>query len=311
MFHWLTKLLRKSAIKNQTKLDGNSSVELVYELPFDPGARFFVLQGYGGAYSHTDESYYSIDFQMPEGTPVCASRGGIVYRVINHFTSGGTHHSFKSKANSIYILHPDDSIAAYVHLMHRGSCVIGGDAVKAGQIIGYSGNTGWSDKPHLHFHVADAILHEHVPTKFNTAECGKTTLDVDRWYTRPASQFGAKEKRAARIGARNCPDIDRDPFAFSPELLQLAEAVANDLEFAGYDRMSYYSSIDAMHDVHGLEVCGIRSADDALQITRILLRRFSGWNAGWIHAHDSSSAQGWVARIQRDLESMDECWDTD
>jgi hypothetical protein len=104
---------------------------------------------------------------------------------------------------------------------------------------------------------------------------------------------------------------DRNAFAFSPELLQAAGDVATELALAGYEAMSGYSSIDVMHDVHGLEVCGIQSADDTLEITRILLRRFPGWNAGWIHPPSNSSLQGWVARIQRDRDELVEYWDTD
>lgn len=222
MFDWFNKLFLKSARQSQTKSGGG---EMVYDLPFEPGSRFLVLQGYGGPYSHAEEWYYSLDFQMPEGTPVCASRAGIVYYVVNHFIDGGTDHSFKPKANAVYVLHPDDSIAAYLHLKHRGNCVVAGDTVTAGQVVGYSGNTGWSGTPHLHFHVMDAIRRETIPTKFNTAECGTTTLDANRQYTNPASRSEIPKNRATRIDDRICSDITRDAFAFSPELLQLAEAL--------------------------------------------------------------------------------------
>lgn len=247
---------------------------------------------------------------MPEGTPVCASRGGVVYRVINHFKEGGTHPAFKPKANAIYILHPDDSIGAYVHLMHLGNCVVAGDAVNRGQIIGYSGNTGWSGTPHLHFHVADAAFHKRFATRFNTVEYGFAQLKDDDWYTRPRAgvQIGEVELPPA-TGMES--GRDSDVFAFYPALLQLTHEVGEMLAEAGFDRISSYSSIDALHDVHGLEICGIQSANDTLEITRHLLRRFPGWNAGWIHAPDDSSSQGWVARVQRDRDTDMEHWDTD
>ncbi len=135
-----------------------TKVGFIYELPFKPGARFRVSQGYGGTYSHTGESLYSLDFRMPENTTVCAARSGVVYRVIDHFADGGTHPSFKPRANAIYVLHVDDSIASYVHLMRDGSSVHPGQFVNTGQPIGLSGNTGWSGHPHLHFHVADATI---------------------------------------------------------------------------------------------------------------------------------------------------------
>jgi murein DD-endopeptidase MepM/ murein hydrolase activator NlpD len=310
VFRWLAQLMRGLAPKSV--LHSSSDGELIYELPYGPGCSFWVIQGYGGSYSHTEDSHFSIDFGMPEGTPVCAARGGIVYRVIDQFTEGGTDPSFKPKANAIYVLHADDTIAAYVHLMRGGMCVRAGDPVTIGQTIGYSGNTGWSGTPHLHFHVADASLHKRRATKFNTFENGSTIVEVHRKYTRPTPQR-KHERNDVRVRPTDVPDIshERDAFAFCPELLNQAENLAAELASAGYEVMSDYSSIDVMHDVHGLEVCGIHSPDVALEITRLLLSRFPGWNAGWLHAPDSASTQKWVASIQRDRDLVLEYWDTD
>jgi murein DD-endopeptidase MepM/ murein hydrolase activator NlpD len=41
----------------------------------------------------------------------------------------------------------------YEHLRHKGVVVNEGEKVKAGQLIGFSGNTGLSPAPHLHFQV--------------------------------------------------------------------------------------------------------------------------------------------------------------
>ena len=281
-----------------------------YELPFEPGRSFRVLQGYGGSHSHTGDSHFSIDFAMPEGTPICASRSGVAYRVIDHFREGGSHRSFKPKANTIHILHADDSVAAYVHLSYRGSCVRAGDPVTVGQVIGYSGNTGWSTSPHLHFHVADAISRRRTPTHFRTAELGITTIETDSWYTRP--KCSGERTLPSRRQPDDMPVIqNHDPFAFSPKLLSLTQDLKGDLASAGYEEGADYSSVDAMHDVHGLEVCGIRNSETALEVTRLLLRLFPGWNAGWLHAPEYSSAQDWVATIQRDRDPVLEYWDTD
>ena len=97
--------------------------DFVYELPYAVGSRFLVCQGYGGAYSHTGDRHFSVDFAMPEKTPIFASRSGVVYSVVDHFTAGGAGPSFKPKWNAIHVLHGDDTIATYGHLAHRGALV--------------------------------------------------------------------------------------------------------------------------------------------------------------------------------------------
>ena len=285
--------------------------QYIYELPFSSGARFRVSQGYGGSYSHTERAHYSIDFSMPENTPVCAARGGVVYRVVDHFSEGGTHLSFKPKANAIYVLHADDTIATYAHLAKNGARVCSGQFVVTGQMIGLSGNTGWSGHPHLHFHVADAAFHERIPTLFNTAERGISGLKAGTWITRPADT-AAKPAVLHDLKAQGQLERpDRDPYSFSSELLALKEELILDLSSAGYELGVDYSSVDILHDVHGLEVCGILNPLEAIQIIRLLIRLFPGWSPGWLHAPDAACQQGWVARIQRNRDMAQEYWDTD
>jgi murein DD-endopeptidase MepM/ murein hydrolase activator NlpD len=56
-------------------------------------------------------------------------------------------------SNSIRILHDDGSMAVYAHLQVGRAQVYVGMRVQAGQLIAYSGNTGFSSGPHLHFAV--------------------------------------------------------------------------------------------------------------------------------------------------------------
>lgn len=123
----------------------------VYRVPFR--GRFRVTQGWNGNFSHNGWMRHAVDFTMPEGTDVCAARDGVVTRVVEHFTTGGDSPVFKTKANEIMIGHDDGTLTQYAHLQHNGAHVKVGDRVKAGQIIGLSGNTGFSTHPHLHFAV--------------------------------------------------------------------------------------------------------------------------------------------------------------
>src|SRR5262245_17473038 len=49
----------------------------IYDLPFQKGASFRVVQGYGGLFTHRYTA--ALDFNMPTGTPVYAARGGVIY----------------------------------------------------------------------------------------------------------------------------------------------------------------------------------------------------------------------------------------
>lgn len=123
----------------------------VYSIPFQRGYQTKVSQGYNGSYSHMGVN--AIDFVAPVGTPVCAARAGIVVEVVESNSSGCASSKCMQMANFIKILHSDGSEALYSHLKHNGSKVSEGQEVAVGEVIGYSGNTGWTTNPHLHFEV--------------------------------------------------------------------------------------------------------------------------------------------------------------
>lgn len=125
-----------------------------YLPPIAPDASFPISQAFGGGFSHTDaQNRYAVDIAMPVGTPVYAAKGGLVMEVDNDFYKGGIDEAYSSKANSIRILHDDGSMAVYAHLEADRAQVYPGQEVTAGQLIGYSGNTGFTSGPHLHFAI--------------------------------------------------------------------------------------------------------------------------------------------------------------
>jgi len=82
------------------------------------------------------------DFSLPTGTPVYATGDGQVVSTTTKFSGYGKY---------IKIKHGFGYQTLYAHLSEFN--VKPGQKVKRGQIIGYSGNTGGSTAPHLHYEV--------------------------------------------------------------------------------------------------------------------------------------------------------------
>lgn len=139
---------------------------VVYHLPFGAHTTAPVVQGYRGSFTHQSE--YAIDFRMQEGTEVRTAREGYVIGVRSDSRVGGDDPSLAGMANYVMIFHDDGSFAQYAHLKLNGVIVRRGQRVKAREVIGYSGNTGYSRGPHLHFAVHMPTRHgsETIPTRF-------------------------------------------------------------------------------------------------------------------------------------------------
>lgn len=147
--------------------------EHLYALPYAPGAAYRVLQGYSSRFSHRGLEAFAVDFDMPEGSPVHAARGGVVARVVDTHKQGCWGAGCYRHANYIVIHHSDGTTGEYYHLQRNGALVEVGDTVRRGQQIGLSGNTGLSTRPHLHFAVYRAAPGgetQSIPVLFQTAD---------------------------------------------------------------------------------------------------------------------------------------------
>lgn len=86
--------------------------------------------------------HYGVDLCAPQGTPIVATRSGVISAA--SYEAGGAGWYVK-------INHMDGFLTVYMHMTHF--IVSPGQYVQAGQVIGYCGSTGGSTGPHLHFGV--------------------------------------------------------------------------------------------------------------------------------------------------------------
>lgn len=103
--------------------------------------------------AHNGKLKHSVDFLCKEGTPIYAAAKGTVVWLRKNSNQGGPHKKYWFKGNRIVIEHKNSEYTGYEHLKYRGVLVKLRQIVRKGQLIGYSGNTGYSFAPHLHFEV--------------------------------------------------------------------------------------------------------------------------------------------------------------
>lgn len=85
-----------------------------------------------------------IDIAVPVGTPVKAVLGGKFYK--------GNQGDKTGFGKYVYIVHNNGLRTYYGHLK-EWAAMADGTAVLAGNVIGWSGNSGYSTGPHLHFEI--------------------------------------------------------------------------------------------------------------------------------------------------------------
>lgn len=155
-----------------------------YRLPYPKGETYTVDQGFGGKYSHQGALQHALDFNMPKGSEIYAARGGTVAMMKEDSRKGGDSEDMMEFANFITILHDDGTFADYAHLKYIGVEVKVGQKVRPGQLIGYSGATGYASGPHLHLVVKKAKRGGgfiSIPIKFST-QAGIEQLEEGKAY---------------------------------------------------------------------------------------------------------------------------------
>ena len=168
------------------RIDAVQDPDAVYRLPFEEGQAYAVSQAHGGKLtSHNNrENLYAVDFAMPVGTPVVAARGGVVIDVTLRHTEGGYDVKFLDKANTVAVVHDDGTVAEYAHLSPGSELVKVGQRIVAGDLLGYSGSTGYSSGPHLHFIVSHPVV--------NDGKVTRLSVPVLFYSGDPAERFAAQ-----------------------------------------------------------------------------------------------------------------------
>jgi murein DD-endopeptidase MepM/ murein hydrolase activator NlpD len=123
--------------------DGQSARGMLMKTPVDGarissgfGMRFHPILGY-------TRMHKGIDFAVPVGTPVMAAGSGVI-------KYEGTERGY---GNFLLIDHQDGYSTAYAHLSRFAPGTHVGSHVRQGQVVAYSGNTGLTTGPHLHYEV--------------------------------------------------------------------------------------------------------------------------------------------------------------
>lgn len=99
-----------------------------------------ITSRFGSKESFRDKPHTGVDISMPEGTPLKAADQGVVERILNDDSGIG---------NGVVIRLNDGKEVIYGHMSEVK--VDPGEIINTGDLIGLSGNTGFSTGPHLHF----------------------------------------------------------------------------------------------------------------------------------------------------------------
>jgi murein DD-endopeptidase MepM/ murein hydrolase activator NlpD len=146
------------------ELDPNSIPRVGTKALSWPLDSVFVTQKFGSTKDakrlYTSGSHNGVDFRASVGTPVRAAGSGVVV------DTGDTDTTCRGASYGKWVLvrHNNGLTTLYGHLSLIR--VNKGEPVAAGNAIGYSGNTGYSTGPHLHFTVfaTAAVRVENLPS---------------------------------------------------------------------------------------------------------------------------------------------------
>lgn len=114
---------------------------------------------------YNGKPHNGIDFGAPIGTPLYAAESGVVWETGNTDAFPGC----LSYGKWVLIKHPNNLATLYAHLSQI--LATRDTSVTRGDLIGYTGETGYATGPHLHFTVYDASTVQFRPSKIPGSNC--------------------------------------------------------------------------------------------------------------------------------------------
>lgn len=117
---------------------------------------FNKITGETTGYCGSGNPHTGIDFAAPTGTPIYAAHDGVIVKTYDNATNCyGSCNSTQAVGIGFRIDNQDGTISMYMHMSKREN-LSRGTSVKAGQLLGYVGNTGSSTGPHLHYGMSNS-----------------------------------------------------------------------------------------------------------------------------------------------------------
>ncbi len=120
-----------------------------------------------------------IDYGLEIGTPIYAVARGKVLAIDNN-DRGISRFQRYQYGKYVMIQHENGLTTLYAHLS-KNNVVVEGQTVERGELIGYSGNTGYATGPHLHFTVywSSSIKFKSIPPAAGLVPVGVTVNPLD------------------------------------------------------------------------------------------------------------------------------------
>ncbi len=147
--HWLAVYEAKSAGGATTNCTDATPAEDGYALPIDRA----LIAAHPSILDVPHHDYPAIDLLIPVGSPVYAVRGGTIARIVNWpYNCWQLGRCDETCGVGLSINGDDGARYIYCHGSQLNGLTVGA-TIRVGQLVMWSGNTGRSGAPHLHFEI--------------------------------------------------------------------------------------------------------------------------------------------------------------